>query len=299
MDLGVALQDVENRLQQICPGHEIAIRGYLDRCVATLDTMAEVSTSVLVALEHRVEQSLGQARLALVHRLLALRLHRERRRALESLDLPEEVQAFYREDFARIAGDTMTRPDDHFTFSNYRFKCDLRLLCLRRIPIGMYDLDVSGVPRRLLLRQPPRDAIRLLGDVLRCGGFYPFFTQHVVPHRLSYFNPVGRRRSLALSAHVLVARAEIRGLLSTAWYNDPAIERVSPHLAYLRASLEALGGHPYRIGSPPEVVSDALANSLARQRFHRAGAYQPTAYLMIVPRRALIERLSADDGGTP
>jgi hypothetical protein len=152
----------------------------------------------------------------------------------------------------------------------------------------MYDLEVGGIPRRLVLRQGLRRGARLLAVVLRAGGFAPFFTQHLVSHRMRRFTPAEREAFLHRVGALLRLRPRIRGLLSTSWYNDPTVARISPQLAYLREGFERFGISVFPIGTGPDIVQDATAFSFERRRLFESGRYVPTAYLGVALRHQLL-----------
>jgi len=259
-----------------------------------LDAFREPSEASLLRLE-RGTAAWAPAGPGALHRRLAVALHRRALREVGHLDLPSPIGNYYAQDFERIMHDLAERADADLTFVHYRFKADLRLLALHRIPMGMYDLDGTAIPGRTLLRQAAWGALRLARVVFRCGGLAPFFSQHMVPHRVHLFSPEGRAHYLELLAQVLRRRPRIRGLVSAAWYNDPVVGRISPHLAYLREGLEALGGQTFRIGTTAEVVEDALVKSATRRRLHAAGTYVPTAYMIVVPRDCLLRAVGSPE----
>jgi hypothetical protein len=275
------------------------VEAYLERCTAAIGEVNETGSGRLVSFEADVRRRWPPDSVARVHRLLTLRLSRAGRSRVRDMGWPAEVLQYWLDDLARILRAVAEAPDEDFAFSKYPFRCDLRVLALRRIPLGMYDLDVTGIPRLTLLKQGPRSLVRLLRSLHRCGGMYPFFSQHVAPHRRHLFDPVERRRSLELTARLVRARPEVRGLISTAWYNDPRVAEISPHLAYLREALEEVGGTRFRIGRSAQVVQDALTRSSRRRRLFEAGSYSPAAFLVIVARAGLLRvtgALSAHGG---
>ena len=125
--------------------------------------------------------------------------------------------------------------------------------------------------------------------IMRAGGFSPFFTQHVAPHRIALFNAEERQRFLVSAASLMRLRSEIRGLTSTAWYNDPKVGMISPHLAYLREGWNSWGHGVFKIGASHEAAQDAIARSRTRRRLLEEGTYAPTAYLGIALREQVLQ----------
>jgi hypothetical protein len=261
---------------------------YLQRCVDLLEGLMEPPGHALVSLQQQVSAHFSPQQLAEVNRGLASNLARVHGKRIEHANLPIEIRSGFHDELARIQAEIERKPAAHFSFANYRFKADMRILCVRRFPAGMYDLEVSGIPRSLLLRQGIGGAVRLSRVILRAGGFWPFFTQHIAPHRIKLFSPDERERFLSRAASLLQKRDDIRGLISTAWYNDPAIARVGPQLAYLREGWQRWGCGVFRIGASPEVTQEAIAYSFERRRLVDAGKYLPTAYLGIALREQLL-----------
>jgi hypothetical protein len=282
-----------SEVASLLPTLDARANGYLDRCLRVLDSLQEPPGAELEAIEREGALHWSQPQIAALHRELGRRLLLRNARRLAEVGPPDDFPASFETEFERINTELQQKPFAHFTFANYRFKADMRILSLRRIPAGMYDLEVSGVPRRLFGRQGPAAALRLARVIATAGGFSPFFTQHLVPHRMHLFSPVERGRFLRRTAALLLRRPEIRGLISTAWYNDPAIAKFSPRLAYLREGFETWGSGVFRIGTSAAVAKDAVAYSFERRRVVETGQYVPTAYLGIALRRQIL-RLAAE-----
>lgn len=265
---------------------------HLARCTAVLERPIEPAKSELLALEQDAIRSCPALAMPALHRELARQLAADHSARLRSGIWPDDIAAAFTAERTRIESEIQRKPDAHFSFANYRFKADMRILCLRRIPAGMYDLELSAIPKRILGTQGAGGAWRLLRVVTRAGGFSPFFTQHLAPHRMKLFTPSERNRFLGRVAALLQQRPEIRGLISTAWYNDPAVSNFSPQLAYLRDGWERWGQGVFRIGTSADVRHDATAFSFERRRLVEAGSYLPTAYLGIALRTQLMQLTS-------
>ena len=261
---------------------------YLDQCVARLGRLLEPRRAELLSPELEAARLWTPQQLGELHRSLALRLAAQHAQRVAAADLPADIRDGFEAERVRIQSEIARKPIGHFTFANYRFKADMRILCLRRIPAGMYDLEVSAIPKRLLLGQGLIAGMRLARVIAMAGGFAPFFTQHVAPHRMKLFTPAQRERFLRTTAALLARRTDIRGLISTAWYNDPAMATVSPQLAYLGEGWKRWGQGIFRIGTSAEVTEGATAYSFERRRLVDSGSYVPTAYLGVALRRQLL-----------
>jgi hypothetical protein len=261
---------------------------YLAACLKRIDTLREPHSRALVSLEQAALQRWPKEGVLALNRDLAERLLRRHQAKLQDAVWPLDITALFESESRRIRADLESKPLEHFTLARYRLKSDLRILAHRRIPAGMFDLDIGAVPRRLLLRQPPRGLWRLAAAVFEAGGFSPFYTQHTAPHRRSLFSESERNRLLQRVAALLEQRPDVRGLVSTAWWNDPAVSRISPHLSYLRDWFERYGAGVFVIGTSADVVQDAITLSFERRRQVESGEYQPTAYLGLASRSQVL-----------
>ena len=102
------------------------------------------------------------------------------------------------------------------------------------------------------------------------------------------FNPDGWRRTYLRIADLLRVRPELKGVFGTAWFYDPAMARVSPHLVYLRAEREAAGAMTFCYGPSESALRNALAHSATRRKLHAQGQYEPMSHYIVWPRADLI-----------
>ena len=85
------------------------------------------------------------------------------------------------------------------------------------------------------------------------------------------------------------AQSAVRGVAGVAWFYDPALVRVSPHLAYIGETLQRSGAFRVTMKTQEHDIANALARSLRRKKLHERGEYSPACYLVAWPRRALLE----------
>lgn len=224
--------------------------------------------------------------------------HRRRLAVLADLHEPDIARLPYpatvldevRREFVRIRRDLERRPDDYYRIGNHALRCDYRILCFGRVPAGVEHFERGGIPRRLLYAAGVGQALRFLVCNLRTGGFAPFYNIHFrhgvrpAAFLLVYTEEAQRRLCLNI-AGALEMNPQVRGLVATSWWYDPALATVSPHLVYLRANLESWGARAFLYRHQ---VGHALANSPARRALHVAGRYRPAAWTMIWPRADLL-----------
>jgi len=143
--------------------------------------------------------------------------------------VPESVKQRLRQEHQQFA---KARKQQPLLMGSSAFVSACKFATLRRFPAGPLDWEVSGFPRSWLARvgwEAPKMGAYLTAHI---GGFSPLFFTHVA--RPPY------NRSLVLEREVLrtyhrIARAmsmqpEIKGLMTAAWFHDPAMVKDRPHL---------------------------------------------------------------------
>ena len=111
--------------------------------------------------------------------------------------------------------------------------------------------------------------------MLRLGGRGPLFRMHLDSRHVEELNLLGRNQCFARIAELLEAMPGVRGLVGTSWFYDPQLERISPHLHYLR-KVPMDGGAFLRIDGPGEIHTQrATARSETRRRLYEEGKYSP------------------------
>jgi hypothetical protein len=224
------------------------------------------------------------------HKLVLMDLIRSLDQRVATRRIPPSVLTLLRLEIQRIYRDARVQDDDFYDFSNAPFLRDLGMCRLALLPCGAEMLEVAaGIPRRLLFRGGGTQLARgLLFFLLRTRGFHPFYSLHLDSRRLEEFNPEGWDRTYVRIAELLALQPEVKGVFGTAWFYDPQLETISPHLAYLRQRRVAAGAKSFRYGSHPDALHDALAKSATRRRLHAEGRYLPTGYYVVWPRDDLL-----------
>lgn len=103
-----------------------------------------------------------------------------------------------------------------------------------------------------------------------------------------YFLEQGWREFYQELAERLESESHISGIFSQAWFWDPRVSEISPNFAYLRALPESGGASFYFLYEDNDSNHVAMQNK-KRKRLYVEGKYKPVSYLMIWPRRALLE----------
>ena len=238
--------------------------------------------------------SAGALRALLRHLLCSLEA-----RMLEE-DLPQEIRARVRNEACRIEAALDSEPDAFYSLDNDAFLKDLSILLLTLLPCGAELVQIrAGIPRSVVLRGGLRQFLRGLWFFgVRTHGFRPFLSLHMDVRFTEDFNPDGWHRTYLCIAELLRSRPELKGVFGTAWFYDPEIERISPHLSYLRVQREMAGARTFIYGPSESARRNALARSRTRRRLYEEGRYEPKSCYIVWPRRDLLRWAEANRGGS-
>jgi hypothetical protein len=221
--------------------------------------------------------------------LLATLIARLRERARVRPIPPSVLQGFVAQ-FDRIVAELATAPAGHLDLADDIFLKDLGLCRLHMFACAAQIVEQgAGVQRQLVLTGGVGQALRMIGLAWQLGGrFRPFFEIHTHTPMLGDFNPAGWDRCYHMVADLLETHPECQGLVGGSWFYDPAVEAISPRLAYLRR-IPVSGGAVMLRGKPTRAdIDNATATSESRRKLFEAGSYLPTKYLMVWPRAKLI-----------
>lgn len=243
-----------------------------------------------------IEAVHGEAvRAAYLHwQLTTLALDFEARFARSAL--PEAFASEFRSNLLRMMQRGLAQPDWPASLGDDVFLKDLGIARFTLVPcVSHLVYRHSGVPRRALLTPsaPWRQRFAVLGRLAEAGGFRPFLENHVHPAMLSHFDAAGRERCFALVAALLRHWPDSRGLMGTSWYYDPALARVSPHLAYLHDGPVSRGAVVMDMGASDAARAGATARSARRRDAVARGDYQPRNYLMVWSRQRMLRHFPA------
>lgn len=180
------------------------------------------------------------------------------------------------------AKDLRRRPDSFYSLDRDVVLKDLALFNERMLPGGAQLFEGRrGIPKRIFAAGGAVQALRAAALFFPWkGALAPFFEMHTDPRRMEEFTPEGWRRFYCRVARMLERRPEIRGIFSGAWWNDPAVGRVSPHLAYLHRVPVDHGAAVFRYRQGEDIRHNALVYSAERQAAFESGRYDPTSYIL-------------------
>lgn len=214
------------------------------------------------------------------------------------LRLPPSITKLYAEEVERILHECVDGALTHFRLDDDLFKKDIGLATGCLLPAGAELIQPqSGVPRSILLQAGIKQFLAGLGYfVAGRRGFLDYCALHLDVRRLQNFNPEGWRQTYLRIAELLSLNPGVAGVFGTAWFYDPAVAEISPHLAYLRTVREAGGAKNFRGRTATYVTESAVAKSRRRALLYRQGKYQPTAYYLVWHRRELLQWAESQSG---
>lgn len=208
---------------------------------------------------------------------------------IEKLPVYEPVKSLIRAEFQHYT--SPGRPDsDAVQLGTYGFVVACKTISLLRFPAGPLDWEISGFPRSWLLSIKNSDLPRVLAFLLsRVRGFKPLFFIHVAR--------TPKNRSLVIEKEVLrcyyrIARSlefqpQIKGILASAWFHDPAAVERYPHLTWLnRPYLEANG--LITTAGPAPADSGFMEHNEDRQGQFKKGDLTLRIGIAVWPRHAAI-----------
>lgn len=251
----------------------------------------QVSEALSAAWRAEVEEGCPPTELGAA---LLLALLAEMPQQMVQFRVPASVQGECVKEFRRIlrqlgpkGGAGGTR---HCELGQDQFLKELALCRLVAFPCVAAILDVAEYAGRAALKGARlADWPRLAGLLVETTGrFGPFLGIHLYRPLIGGFRPAGWHAAYALGADLLRARPQVRGIMGAGWFYDPALKDVSPELAYLHDDLAASGAIFLNRGSTPDDIANATAAPGPRRALMAEGKYQPTGYVMLWPRRAVL-----------
>lgn len=261
---------------------DAALRGL----VAAVDERPE-SQARLLRLRSEILGPDADPRPFLLERYALLVAAVDRVAALATLHVPEDVVQLFLQEFEWLAGARGSELQ-RFEGGQHTFTAICKLVSLRRFPAGQVHWEVSGLPRSTFLRVKGLDRARLVGAVLRLGGFAPVVVPHMPWRRQLVLLERQQHLSLYRIAETMRRQTEIRGLIAEAWFHAPDTYKVSPHLAWVNRVFLEWGGVVVNSG-PAGADSGVYERSEVRRRLAEEGKFEPSLGLVVWPRRAMLE----------
>ncbi len=171
------------------------------------------------------------------------------------------------------------------------FVTAIYLATLRRFPAGPIDWLISGLPRSYFLKMPRSSVPKVLWYALsQFGGVKPAFYVHLAypPRNRSLVIEKEVRRAYYRMARSLVLQPEMKGIMCSAWFHDPAALRDAPHLAALNEPYTQHGGRILTAITEAREDSGFLKFNPERRKLYEAGQLKICLTLAMWPRAAAI-----------
>jgi hypothetical protein len=203
--------------------------------------------------------------------------------------LPESILKLYPEFLGRLSVFLHDRVngayDDDFFAKDVRYALGLT------IPCGALQFDLRGrIGPKLIARDlVATKSLRSTLNYLASRGWGRWYSNHLDIRAIKEFTPEGWTASFAKIAELLTLNPSVRGVAGVAWFYDPELARVSPHLSYITQTLVRQGAFLVRMKTQEHDIANALARSLNRKKLHERGEYSPACYLAGWPRRELLD----------
>jgi hypothetical protein len=237
----------------------------------------------------------GQPLVAAFHRAALLAAMATTRPAVRAHPAWSESLTLWDEAMRRILTTLPRRPDADLEYPSDLWAKDIALASGRLRHGGAVLVEPRmGLSRRPLLQGGVRTLLRGAATLIAMRGHYPLYEMHTANHTFPYFRPDGWAESYRRIARALARDPEAKGIFCAVWFFDPAMQRVSPNLVYLRQFPLERGAVFLKVRTTEDGRQSALWNSAPRRALYEAGEYEPQEYLMIWPRRAMLAWLSRD-----
>jgi hypothetical protein len=211
-----------------------------------------------------------------------------------SLELPSKIEALYPMAFDRLAlylqnldGDY---PLDH-QHKDREFAAGASVPVTRSHSVDLASRIGYRASLALIAALP---SWRYARDLLLGREIGPWLRVHTEPRSLEDWNEAGWDEVYRQCARLLRSHPRLLGLAATAWFYDPQLAAISPHLGYCRERLLEHGALMMRVGTSDFDIASATARSPTRRKLYEAGKYVPISYTLLWPRERL---LRWDDGG--
>ncbi len=233
----------------------------------------------------------GSSALENYHKLVLVYLMTDFDIRIKSLRVPNSILTLIAVSFQRILAQLENAENNFYLHGNELFRKDLALCRLKLLPCGSELVDVySGVPRSILFRDALQQFVRCTRFfLLKSSGFRPWYESHWDRRLIRSFTPQDYNQCYLRIAELLKLNPEIKGMMGSSWWFDPALESISPNLTFLRKVPLDNGAQLFRVGTSAAATRAAIHLSAERKRLYDSGKYLPTVYLLAWTRKDMLE----------
>ncbi len=209
----------------------------------------------------------------------------------------ESIRDRFAFSFRRIVQSMANPVFDKYQSDNDILLKDLAICRQKVFPAGAQLVEKdSGFHRSLIFRAGLHQSVRVIALLIRTSGNRPFYQIHTHLSELEEFNREGWDHCYLRIADMLRLHPDTKGVWSGSWYFDPALEKISPRLSYLRERAIKNGASLFY--DCVDIDGGALSKSKSRQDLYKQGKYLPKVYAMIWPRKQLLAWASRFERGS-
>lgn len=241
-----------------------------------------------VQLFDTIEQAHGAAAALNFSAALLVGLIHRHHGALTAASLTDEVKQWTVENLLRILTLIKEGNIEHMRPSQDQFRKELASANLTLLCAGAQKITKVKFPRGLI-KTAPLKLIRLAVSTGPTATFYEMHTDSNDENLMKDFNEAGWTAFYRRFVDQLKLEPSVGGVLGSSWFFDPALQTVSPRLAYLWNLIMDNGGLSFCMGSSSSDIDNATVTSKTRKAKYEAGEYLPTKYKLIWPRKAMIQ----------
>lgn len=232
-----------------------------------------------------VEEYYSIEAMALLHKIVMLHFIQNPLERVNTITLTSELQFLVANEHHRIMNEFATEPDEFYSIKNDKFLKDLALCTGRLFYAGAPVLEpFSTIPKRLVVSSGPMKTLQ----VIKAGGFAPYFQVHTSDKHLQEYNEQGWDRCYKRAAQLLELNSQFKGIFGSSWFYDPAIEKISPRISYLRSRQLKGGALSIFMSQDQDSADLATRTSPTRRSLYESGEYIPKKFLLIWPRNELL-----------
>jgi hypothetical protein len=237
-----------------------------------------------------IEAAGGSDTLENYHKLVLVHLITGFENRIKGLQVSSSILTLLAVSYQRILTQLEKAENNFYLHGNELFRKDLALCRLRLLPCGSELIDIySGVPRRILFQGDLQQFVCCARFFLiRDSGFRPWYESHWDRRLIRSFTPQDYDQCYLRVAELLELNPEIKGMMGSSWWFDPALESISPNLGFLRKVPLDHGAQLFRVGTSAASTQAAIHLSAERRRLYDSGKYLPTIYMLAWDRNNLL-----------
>lgn len=237
-----------------------------------------------------ISQLAGPTTLEKYLKLVMITLMNDFERRLAQRKVTASIIQLFHLEFQRILSEMKEQREAYYLPCKDQFLKDLAICRLKLYPCGAELIDeLSGVPRSIMINKGLSQFSRSLPYFLfNLKGFRPVYEMHMHAPLKTSFNVEGWNQCFKRICELLLINPDIKGVSCVSWWYDPALETISPRLAYLRQQPLEGGARIFFVATDKYAKSGAIEKSKTRRKLYERGQYCPKLFLMIWSRDDLI-----------